>query len=378
MKIALVVPGGVDESGEYRVIPALLALIRRLSLHHQVHVFCLLQEPQPRSWDLLGARVHNIGTRHTRIRAVHAIQAEHRVGRFDIAHAIFSGNPGLIAVSTARMLGIPSLVHLGGGELVALTDIGYGGRQTWRGRLQEALVLRAATAVSAASAPMIDCLGSFGMSARRIPLGVDTETWTPSEPRRRDIAQPARLIHIASLNRVKDQPTLLRALARLRESGIDFQMDAVGTDTLHGEIQRLAQSLGLSNNVRFRGFLPQRPLRELVQSAHLMMISSRHEAGPLAVLEAAIAGVPTVGTTVGHIAEWAPAAAVAVQPGDAEGMAHETELLLADEQRRLRIAREAWSRALRQDADCTTRLFEALYEEVVGERRERHVRFAKQ
>ncbi len=37
-----------------------------------------------------------------------------------------------------------------------------------------------------------------------------------------------------------------------------------------------------------------------------MIISSRHEAGPLAVLEAAVKGVPTVGTAVGHIAEWAP------------------------------------------------------------------------
>lgn len=378
MKVALIVPGGVDESGEYRVIPVILALIRRLSLHHEVHVFALTQEPQPRSWDLLGARIHNIGTRNTRIRTIRAIHAEHRAGRFDVVHSIFSDNPGLIAVSAAGLLGIPSLVHLGGGELVALAEIGYGGRQTWRGRLREALVLRASSAVSAASAPMIDCLASLGISARRIPLGIDTETWPPSEPRHRDIAQRARLIHIASLNRVKDQPTLLRALARLRDRGVDFEMDVVGTDTLHDEIQRLAQSLGLSNSVRFRGFLPQRPLRELVQSAHLMMISSQHEAGPVAMLEAATAGVPTVGTAVGHIAEWAPTAAVAVRPGDAESLAHETELLLADEDRRLRIAREAWSRALRQDADYTTRAFESLYEEIIRKRRGQRVRFAKQ
>lgn len=366
MKIALVVPGGVDASGEYRVIPALLALIRRLSIHHQVHVFALLQEPQPRSWDLLGAHIHNIGARHTRTRAIREIQAEHRAGRFDVVHAIFSANPGLIAVSAAWLLGVPSLVHLGGGELVALTNIGYGGRLKWRGRLREALVLRAAFAVSAASAPMIDCLDSLGISARRIPLGVDIETWMPSEPRPRDIAQPARLIHVASLNRVKDQPTLLRALARLRDRGIDFEMDVVGTDTLHGEIQRLAHSLDLSNRVRFRGFLPQRSLRTLMQSAHLMMISSRHEAGPLAMLEAAAVGVPTVGTAVGHIAEWAPTAAIAVPPGDAESLSRETALLLADEERRLRIAREARSRALRQDADHTARAFEALYEELIG------------
>jgi len=37
MRIALVVPGGVDRSGEYRVIPALLALIG--------FVFVLVQRP---------------------------------------------------------------------------------------------------------------------------------------------------------------------------------------------------------------------------------------------------------------------------------------------------------------------------------------------
>jgi glycosyltransferase involved in cell wall biosynthesis len=216
---------------------------------------------------------------------------------------------------------------------------------------------------------MIDCLSSLGISARRIPLGIDIEVWAPSEPRSRDISQPASLIHIASLNRVKDQPTLLRALARLRDRGIQFEMDIVGTDTLEGEIQRLADSLSLSSRIRFRGFLPQRALRALMQSAHLMLMSSQHEAGPVALLEAAIAGVPTVGSVVGHIAEWAPAAAVAVPPCDDEALAHETALLLADEERRIRIAREAQLRALRQDADYTAREFEALYDEIIDARR---------
>ena len=57
MKIALVVPGGVDRSGEVRVIPALLALIRRLAAAHDVHVFALAQEPGPGAWMLEGAHV---------------------------------------------------------------------------------------------------------------------------------------------------------------------------------------------------------------------------------------------------------------------------------------------------------------------------------
>ena len=39
MKLALVVPGGVDRTGEFRVIPVLLALIERLARTHEVHVF---------------------------------------------------------------------------------------------------------------------------------------------------------------------------------------------------------------------------------------------------------------------------------------------------------------------------------------------------
>jgi glycosyltransferase involved in cell wall biosynthesis len=74
--------------------------------------------------------------------------------------------------------------------------------------------------------------------------------------------------------------------------------------------------LGLSERVRFQGFLPQRQLRPLVEAADLMIISSRDEAGLFAMLEAAVAGVPTVGTAVGRIAEWAPHAAVSVRAGD--------------------------------------------------------------
>src|SRR5579862_7381894 len=72
MRVALVVPGGVDRSGEYRVIPALLALLRRLGRVHDVQVFALRQETEPAQWQLEGVRIHNIGSRFTRMRAVGA------------------------------------------------------------------------------------------------------------------------------------------------------------------------------------------------------------------------------------------------------------------------------------------------------------------
>jgi glycosyltransferase involved in cell wall biosynthesis len=352
----------------YRVIPALLALITRLSLRNEVHVFALSQEPRAARWDLLGARIHNVGAPHSRLRAIQAICAEHRSSRFHLVHSMWSGAPGLVAVAAARILHLPSIIHVAGGELVALPDIRYGGRLRWRGRVSEAVVLRAATVVSAASTPMVEALAHLGITARRLPLGVDLNIWSPRDPVRRDLSKPARLIHTASLNPVKDQATLLRALAALSGSGVQFEMDIVGEGTLQGEIQALAIRLGLSGRVKFHGFLPQRRLLPLVAQAHLMIMSSRHEAGPVAVLEAAVQGVPTVGTAVGHIAEWAPHAASAVPVGDWSALACAIARMLDDEGLRLRIAREALRQAILEDADCTARCFQAIYTSVAARR----------
>jgi glycosyltransferase involved in cell wall biosynthesis len=357
----LVVPGGVDRSLEYRVIPALLALISRLAINNDVQVFALYQETKAGEWQSAGAHIRNIGSKHTALRAVRAICAEHRTAPFDVVHAIWSNWCGLIAVSSARLLGIPSLVHIAGGELVSIPEIAYGGRLKWYGRLREAYNLRGASAVTAASTPMIEMLSALGVAAHRVPLGVDLTAWPPRDPVSRDPSRPARFIHVASLNRVKDQTTLLRALASLMRSGLKFEMNVVGEDTLNGEMQSLAAELGLSERVRFLGFLPQRQLRPIVEAADLMILSSRHEAGPLAMLEAAVAGVPTVGTAVGHIREWSPAAAACVPVGDWARLSKIISQLMEDEDLRLRIAREALQRAVREDANHTAECFQTLY-----------------
>jgi glycosyltransferase involved in cell wall biosynthesis len=366
MRIALVVPGGVDRSGETRVIPALLALISRLAGHHDLQVFALHQEPRPGEWHLAGAHIRNIGAGrlgkgHTLLRTIGTIRAVHRSMPFDIVHSIWSGWGGLAAAAAGRMLRIPTLIHITGGELVSIPEIRYGGSRKWHGRLRERLTLRAASAVTATSASVVERLSEWGVAAQRVPLGIDLAAWPLREPARRDPGRPARLIHVATLNRVKDQTTLLHALASLAQSGTDFEMDVVGDDILNGEIQRLNGRLGLSNRVRFLGFLTQRRLRPLVEKAHLMILSSRHEAGPFVMLEAAAAGVPTVGTAVGHILEWSPDAAIAVPIGDAPKLAAAIAKILQDEDLRLCIARAAQQRAVREDADYTAACFQALY-----------------
>lgn len=364
MKVALIVPGGVDRTGTHRVIPCLLWLIERLARTHELHVFALFQDRQSARYRLLGADVHSMGRRGARARALAAIAAEHRRRPFALFHAMWATPAGALAAVVGRMLGKPVLLHLAGGELVAFPDIGYGGAGSVRGRLWLRLALRGATRVTAASGAMVEAAAVMGARATCLPLGVDLRQWPVREPRPRDPRLPARLVHVGSLNRVKDQAMLLRAVATLAAVVPAFSLDVIGEDTLHGELEALAQSLGIADRVTFQGFVPHPELHRYVAGADLLLLSSRHEAGPLVVREAAVAGVPTVGTAVGHVRDWAPEAAVAVPVGDWRALAREAAALLVDEARRLRIAEAAQHVAVREDADWTAERVLGMYREM--------------
>lgn len=366
MKLAMVVPGGVDRSGEYRVIPALLALVARLAERHEVHVFALAQEPRPARWMLAGAHIHNIGARPRVPRCVAALIGEHRRAPFGLVQAIWSGPVGLIAAIAARLVGTPCAIHLAGGELAADEHSRYGALLHRRWRIIEPRVLRAADAVTAASAPIIEAAARLGVDAQRVPLGVELEWWRPRAPRPRDPSGPLRVIHVATLNRVKDQSTLMHALRRVADEGVDFHLDVVGEDTLDGRIQALAARIGLASRCTFHGFRTQRQLRPLMDAADLHVFSSRHEAGPLVMLEAAIAGVPTVGTHVGHAAEWPAEAVLSVPVGDAMALAKAVRLLASDEPRRFRMAEAAHRLALAEDAAHSAACFDRIYARLVS------------
>jgi glycosyltransferase involved in cell wall biosynthesis len=361
MNIALVVPGGVDRSGEVRVIPVLLWLIKRLARRHRVRVFAYAQEPVDARWTLEGAEVINIGTPLRFPRACRTIIREHRRDPFDVIHAVFAGAPGAAAVAAGRFLRVPVLVHLAGGELVALQDIGYGGALRWRGRIANRLTLANAARVTVASAPMLALAERYGIRAHRVPLGVDLETWPVRPPRTRTSAEVPRLLHVASINRIKNPELLLQTAALLRESGCPLHLDMIGEDTRRGEMQRFATRLNMDAHVTFHGFRTQAQLRPLVEAAHVHLVSSFHEAGPLAMLEAAVAGVPTVGTAVGHVVEWAPDAAISVDDFEPASLAAGIAHVLANEPLRLRLARAAQSRAIAENADITASLFEECY-----------------
>lgn len=362
MRVALLVPGGVDRSGTHRVIPCLLWLIERLAAAGvELHVFAAAQEAEPGRWTLLGAQVHNAGRRPRRARMLAQLLAEHRRAPFDVLHAVWADPAGVVAAAAGALLGAPVLLHLTGGDLTNLPGIGYGARARVRGRAWVRIAAAGATRITVPSDYVRAQARALGIAAERLTFGVALDRWPARAPAPRPPGRPARLLHVGSLNPVKDQATLLRAAARLRAGGVGFHLDVVGEDTLGGRMQRLAEELGLTDIVAFHGFVPHDRLRALMEAADVLVVSSRHEADPIVALEAAVAGVPVAGTAVGHLVEWAPEAAAIAPVGDDAALAEGIATLLADEPRRLRLAAAAQARALAADADATARAVLALY-----------------
>ncbi|HEY7290111.1 MAG TPA: glycosyltransferase family 4 protein [Vicinamibacterales bacterium] len=371
MRIAFVIPGGVDRSGRHRVVPMFLWLIERLARRHELHVFVVDYEDRPSEYPLLGATVRDIGRppripgmRRTFIRrrlenALNALEP------FDVLHAYWGMPAGIVAAHLRIRRRTPLILTLDSGELVRLDDIGYGLQRRGVDRRALRFAMTHSAAVTVSTSFMATLASAHGVRPTVLPIGVDASLFPHAV---RSEGPPWRLLRVASINRVKDYPTLLHAMAHIVSIIPSVHLDVVGEDTLGGAMTTLAASLGLTDHVTFHRMQPTDRVAELMARAHLHVVSSRHEAAGVTVLEAACTGLPTVGTAVGYVSDWREDRAVAVPVGDARALAAATLDLLRDPDRRLRIGERARDWAVRHDADWTARQFEDLYARIVTTR----------
>ncbi len=358
--------GGVDPSGRERVIPILMSLIDRLARRHELHVFVLNQQAKPITYPLLGATVHDLGRvtalRGFRRRAQLArfLPAVETLGRFDLFHAYWALPAGFVATAAARPLRIPTVVTASSGEWVSIPDIRYGLQRRWVDRRAVAVTMKRATRVTVCTRDMARLAERHGVTTDVVPVGVPRPLDSTIE---RPAGPPWRLVHVASINPVKDHATLLRAFATVAGRVPDVHLDIIGADTMGGAMHRLASSLGLQGHVTFHGFLRTEEIAPFYARAHVHVLSSRHEGASVSTLEAAAAGVPTVGTNVGYVADWASedGRAVAVPMGDPDALAAAVVGVLKSPDQRASLAAAAHRWALAHDADWTAERFSEIY-----------------
>ncbi len=334
MNIGVLIPGFSSDEND-PAIPVQLNLAREQARHLDLRIIALRYPHRRDQYGVFGAQVYSLGygawTRGARrlqlwLETYRLLSRLHREQPFDVLHAMWADETGLIAGWFGKTHNIPVVVSILGGELAALHDIGYGGQLSRFGRWTTGQALRYATRVHIPSGYVNKLLeqSSYAVDARRIdliPLGIDADLFHPDNTS----YDPKRLICVASLIPVKDHATLLRAVARLP----NVTLDLVGDGIDRAWLESMARDLGITAHINFLGAIPHHQLPAYYRRCALHILTSRHETFALSIAEAAACGVPSISTGVGMLPDY-PAIGYKVAIGDPAALAEQINILLSD------------------------------------------------
>lgn len=159
--------------------------------------------------------------------------------------------------------------------------------------------------------------------------------------------QPPRLAMVARLEGHKDQPTLIRAVALLRDQGLAVELWLIGEGSRRPELEARIAELQLSDRVRLLG--SRRDIPALLAQLDQFVFSARPDEGfGIALAEAMAAGVPIVASDVGACREVLDGGrcGLLVEPGSAEALAAGIRQVLSDPAAARQRAEAARDRAL--------------------------------
>jgi glycogen synthase len=187
------------------------------------------------------------------------------------------------------------------------------------------LTFQAATVITCSRSMRDEVAGGFQLppdKVRVVPNGVDAGVWEPTGSTRRDGAEPL-VVAWGRIQYEKGFQTLVTALASLRHHHPDLRAVIAGRGAFLGELEAIAQGLGVDHMVHFPGFVPDDELRRLLHTCTCAVIPSLYEPFGIVALEAMAAGAPVVAAATGGLVEVldGTGAGLLYSPGDAGALA---------------------------------------------------------
>jgi glycosyltransferase involved in cell wall biosynthesis len=190
-----------------------------------------------------------------------------------------------------------------------------------------------------------------------ISLVACKESWAPSK----------RIVHAGRLGHEKNVDVVIRAFAQLSERMPEYTLDIIGDGPAHPHLTRLAESLGIADKIRMRGFMDRGTLGRTYREYDAFVTASTIETQGIVLLEAMAAGLPIVGVTALAIPEIVQEGrdGLLVTPGDEAGMAAALERVLGDDALRERMGRAGQEDVQQHSLPSVVDRLEQIYREVV-------------
>jgi glycosyltransferase involved in cell wall biosynthesis len=212
----------------------------------------------------------------------------------------------------------------------------------------------AVTTPTSTAAERLRDLG-YRRDVRPISNGVDIDRFRPGERdhnlvRKLGLDSRPVVLYTGRLDSEKQMDVWLRAGAEVLRSA-PTQLVVGGNGGERSRLESLARELGITDSVRFIGYLPDDEYGHLYRLANVYMITSPVELQSIGTLEAMASGLPVVAVEAGALPELVEdrRSGYLVRPGDWAAAADRIMSLLADDELCARMGAESRAVALRHE-----------------------------
>lgn len=277
---------------------------------------------------------------------------------------VYSGPNFVVANTVAAvcsLLKLPLIMVLHGGNLPEFVS----DHPLWT-----RFALSRADAIAAPSGFLADAAGRLGYTVEVIPNVVDVAAYPF---RKRKKIEPL-LFWMRSFHPLYEPRMALEVVAELKKRGRPAKLVMAGKDKgLEASLKRIAGAMGISESVRFAGFLDHEAKIAEFDSADVYINTNAVDNMPVSIVEAMAMGVPVVSTDAGGIPYLIRHGenGLLVPTGDSDAMADSIEELLNEPQLVAKISEKGRARAQSSAWPEVKIKWLALVDRVIAKRREK-------
>ncbi|GGL18855.1 glycosyltransferase family 4 protein [Caulobacter rhizosphaerae] len=321
-RVAIVIPEGLSGRG------GIVRVTAYLTRHIQAHI------PDIETHVYRSRYSDNAVLKHlTAPFALAAFALQCGIGRIDVAHLNVAPRGSTLRKqlyqAVAKALGMRTVLHLhGSGYDEFYADL----------TVKHQAAVRAFFARADAVVALGDHWKRFMLTELRLPLAkvVEIPNGVPAAPAvaRAPNAVPA-IAFLGEVGHRKGVDVLIDALAQLKADGLDFAVTIGGNGDLE-TARAHAERAGVLDRIDFPGWVDEAGADKVLRGADLLVLPSRAENQPVAILEAMARGLPVVSTRIGGIPQQVldGETGLLVEPDDVAQLAQALATLIQSPERR--------------------------------------------
>ena len=207
--------------------------------------------------------------------------------------------------------------------------------------------------------------GVFTTGASNVILRDDCYSAEPHKVVDREKNVQVRMLAVGTLAQLYKAPdVILKALAIVKSKGYNPFLTWFGDGRYRQPMIKMAEELGLKDNVNFVGAVKQDVIRKEFEQTYLFVHASRAEGLPRAVIEAMAYGLPCIGSSVAGIPELLSPEAI-VKPNDVDRLAEKMLRFVENKQFAQSEANKNWDESKKYHNDILTERRLSFYDELI-------------